>query len=265
MKLQGIVFCHFLLGGLTCAFNLHLPTKAFLCSPHTLNKPFPLRAGRSWESSTPRDVIISRRNGSVQSVTRFFLNFLKALVKHPFKLFSRVISINEFKSLMEIAGELHSKENDTINIQDEPKTSVMLKEHESEEVAIATKESKPTEKLGSKSLTPEGERWAVATKGVDFSGKWQLEAEDDQFKLNYDRYLANLGQPLLVRTVALGLIGRTKEDLRMSNDGKSLFIRGENARGIWERELIASGTEFGKPEFEPLHIPIMVRVDSVLL
>ncbi|CAJ1954964.1 unnamed protein product [Cylindrotheca closterium] len=43
----------------------------------------------------------------------------------------------------------------------------------------------------------------------------------------------------------------------MSDDGNSLFIRGENAKGIWERELVTSGTEVGKPEFEPLLVPIM--------
>lgn len=246
MKLQGIVF--FLCGGLTFAFNLHLRTKAFLCSPQTLNYPIPIRAGR-WEyfpaaslkatASTPPTV---NRNGSVQSVRRFFLKFLKVLVKHPLNLFSRVISISEFKSFMEIATALDSNEKDTI-----PKI-------------ITTNGSNPADKLGRKSVSPEGERWAVAAIGVEFSGKWQLHA-DNQFKEDYNRYLANLGQPLLVRTVALGLIGRTKEDLRMSDDGKSLFIRGENAKGIWERELVTSGTEVGKPEFEPLHVPIMVRVD----
>jgi len=196
------------------------------------------------------------------------------MLKNPFKLFSRVISIDEFKSLMEMAGTLQSKDSDARVIPDKHMITGVFKETEYEKAAItllsaSTMEDeacKAAEKLDETSPIPEGKRWAVGASGVDeqFSGEWQL-CVDDQFKKGYDRYLANLGQPLLVRTVALGLIGRTKEELRMSDNGKLLVIIGENARGIWERELITSGTEVGKPEFEPLHFPILVRAKSLHL
>lgn len=111
---------------------------------------------------------------------------------------------------------------------------------------------------------PKADRWAVASNGIDLSGNWQVFVTD-QFKNDYDSYLANLGQPLLVRTVALGIVGRTTEELSMTENGKYLLIRGTNARGVWHRTLVASGTEIGMDEFIPVHVPIMVRIRSLLL
>jgi hypothetical protein len=111
---------------------------------------------------------------------------------------------------------------------------------------------------------PKADRWAVASNGIDLSGNWQVFVTD-QFKNDYDSYLANLGQPSLVRTVALGIVGRTTEELSMTENGKHLLIRGTNVRGVWHRTLVASGTEIGMDEFTPLHVPIMVRTMLLLL
>jgi hypothetical protein len=103
---------------------------------------------------------------------------------------------------------------------------------------------------------PVGERWGVCAPGVDLSGKWKMSVSDE-FKANYDRYLADLGQPLLVRTVAVGIIDRTTEELTQSEDGKSLLIRGRNIRGVWDRTLVASGAEAGIDDYAPLQVPVM--------
>ena len=84
-------------------------------------------------------------------------------------------------------------------------------------------------------------RQATACPTVDLSGSWTLIV-DDAFKSQYDDYLRKLGQPMLVRTVALTVIGSTKEETKQMNDGQQLFIKGTNVRGSWERTLEASET-----------------------
>lgn len=41
----------------------------------------------------------------------------------------------------------------------------------------------------------------------------------------------------MIRSVALSIAQLTTEEMVQSDDGRSLLIRGENARGIWERTL----------------------------
>ena len=84
-------------------------------------------------------------------------------------------------------------------------------------------------------------RQATACPTVNLSGNWSLIV-DDAFKSQYDDYLRKLGQPMLVRTVALTVIGSTKEETRQMDDGQQLFIKGTNVRGSWERTLEASET-----------------------
>lgn len=97
----------------------------------------------------------------------------------------------------------------------------------------------PTTTTTTASAAPE-ERQATAS--VDFTGNWTLIV-DDNFKSEYDSYLRKLGQPMLVRTVAMTVIGSTKEEAIQSEGGKQLFIRGMNVRGSWERTLEASETD----------------------
>ena len=105
--------------------------------------------------------------------------------------------------------------------------------------------------------TPRGDRWATAAPGVDFSGRWELIVTDD-FKVEYDKYLAGLGQPKIVRSVALSgpVIGQTMEELIQIDQGQSLLISGKNVRGTWVRTLVASGSTKNCPDFEPLISPI---------
>jgi ribosomal protein L12E/L44/L45/RPP1/RPP2 len=91
---------------------------------------------------------------------------------------------------------------------------------------------------------------SATTKNTDLSGRWELLVDDD-FKKDYDRYLQDLGQSALVRSVALAIIGMTAEEIEQMDDGNELFIRGRNVRGNWERTLVASS------EKEPVVVPIL--------
>ena len=113
-----------------------------------------------------------------------------------------------------------------------------------------------------------GDRWAVSARDVDLSGDWAI-ITSDEFKRTYDRYLELLGQPLIVRSVALSIVGLTTEETRQTDRGRSLWIRGKNARGVWERTLqTASGSDEEEAHttaadyhFRPVRTPI-VTIDA---
>jgi hypothetical protein len=94
----------------------------------------------------------------------------------------------------------------------------------------------------------------VSAPDMDLSGEWNI-ITTEEFKKDYDKYLTLLGQPFIVRSVALSIVGLTTEETVQSDGGRTLFIRGQNARGVWERTLTASTSE------NPLKTPI-VTVDS---
>eukprot|EP00559_Dactyliosolen_fragilissimus_P007211 CAMPEP_0184864072 /NCGR_PEP_ID=MMETSP0580-20130426/13593_1 /TAXON_ID=1118495 /ORGANISM="Dactyliosolen fragilissimus" /LENGTH=267 /DNA_ID=CAMNT_0027362703 /DNA_START=684 /DNA_END=1487 /DNA_ORIENTATION=+ len=91
---------------------------------------------------------------------------------------------------------------------------------------------------------PLGKRWATSSPSVDLSGKWKLVV-DEKFKLQYDEYLKSLGQPAIVRSIAVSIVEFTSEQLTQNNEGRDLVIHGTNLRGTWERTLVASGSESG--------------------
>jgi hypothetical protein len=109
---------------------------------------------------------------------------------------------------------------------------------------------------------PIGDRWAISAPDTDLSGKWELIITKE-FKKEYDIYLGCLGQPKLVRSVALSppVIGKTFEELIQTDSGRSLFIHGVNIRGTWDRTLVASGTSLKENTFVPLQVAI-TTVDS---
>ena len=92
-------------------------------------------------------------------------------------------------------------------------------------------------------VRPRGKRWAVSSRDIDLTGKWKLTVSEE-FRKGYENYLRNLGQPLLVRSIALSIIGMTTEETKQTNHGRDLWIKGVNARGIWERTIHASGSDF---------------------
>lgn len=76
---------------------------------------------------------------------------------------------------------------------------------------------------------------------LNFTGHWKLLVTDD-FSRSYDTYLARLGQPMLVRSIAGSVIGRTTEQTRLMGDGTQLYIASTNPRGVWERVLDSSSS-----------------------
>jgi hypothetical protein len=107
-------------------------------------------------------------------------------------------------------------------------------------------------------IMPTGDRWAVAASGVDLSGTWKLIASDT-FKKQYDCYLKNLGQPSLVRSVAVSIVEMTSEEVVQKDEGRSLCIKGKNLRGVWERTLESSGSDFeaALTETEHTRVPLL--------
>jgi hypothetical protein len=106
------------------------------------------------------------------------------------------------------------------------------------------------------STKPKGDRWAISAPDVDLTGDWEVMVTDE-FKQAYDKYLADLGQPALVRSVAVSIIAMTSEETKQTDNGKSLLIRGKNVRGVWDRTLEASGADIGVDDFETLRVPVM--------
>eukprot|EP00535_Pseudo-nitzschia_heimii_P012755 CAMPEP_0197198738 /NCGR_PEP_ID=MMETSP1423-20130617/33524_1 /TAXON_ID=476441 /ORGANISM="Pseudo-nitzschia heimii, Strain UNC1101" /LENGTH=491 /DNA_ID=CAMNT_0042652575 /DNA_START=80 /DNA_END=1552 /DNA_ORIENTATION=- len=133
------------------------------------------------------------------------------------------------------------------------------------ETATETVEEETGTVAISSAEVPPGDRWAVAAPGIDLSGKWELIVTEG-FKKDYDRYLERLGQPRLVRSVALSgpVIGQTMEEVFQIDDGRSLRIRGKNVRGTWDRTLVASGATTEAHRFEPL-VATISTVDQELV
>jgi hypothetical protein len=123
--------------------------------------------------------------------------------------------------------------------------------------AIATKESATPTAL---TTVPVGDRWAIASPETDLTGQWKVIVSEE-FKKEYDEFLQGLGQPMIVRTVALSIIGLTSEETKQGDEGRTFWIHGTNARGVWERTLVSSGTDCESSNYHELHIPI-VTADS---
>jgi len=167
-------------------------------------------------------------------------------------------------SILETEPEVATKE-EVVNTVTEPMTASTLAETEPETVAGEDVDSSAAFADNSNDTSPSGDRWASAAPGVDLSGKWELIVTNE-FKVEYDKYLAGLGQPKIVRSVALSgpVICQTMEELIQIDQGRSLLIRGKNIRGTWDRTLVASGSTENSPDFQPLITPIRT-VDQELV
>jgi len=97
----------------------------------------------------------------------------------------------------------------------------------------------------------------ATTETINLTGEWQLVVSND-FKTEYGEYLKRLGQPRLVRSVALSIVGMTSEETIQSEQGRKLTIRGHNAVGIWERTLEAS------TEDDPVIAPVVTCDDETV-
>jgi hypothetical protein len=101
------------------------------------------------------------------------------------------------------------------------------------------------------------DRSPTCAKSVDLSGQWDLLVTDE-FKNQYDEYLTLLGQPYLVRSVAISIVGLTTEETRQTDSGRNLYILGRNLRGVWERNLITDeGSRQQQLSFTPSQTEII--------
>eukprot|EP00585_Thalassiosira_rotula_P011245 CAMPEP_0196159584 /NCGR_PEP_ID=MMETSP0910-20130528/46394_1 /TAXON_ID=49265 /ORGANISM="Thalassiosira rotula, Strain GSO102" /LENGTH=339 /DNA_ID=CAMNT_0041424507 /DNA_START=500 /DNA_END=1516 /DNA_ORIENTATION=- len=159
------------------------------------------------------------------------------------------VAITEVENIAAAEEEVEIESNDAVDEQ----TAVVVEqetENEAEHVSEAVSELTTTatddatttssdDIAETDTTTDTTPRRATSHTNVDLTGNWTLLV-DDAFTTQYDEYLRKLGQPMLVRTVALTVIGSTKEETVQTDDGASLFIRGMNVRGSWERTLEAS-------------------------
>lgn len=221
--------------------------------------------------------LTSMNSGKKGFFARFqrFLSFpMRFLIFRPWKIISQILSrskdidgattkiekeiiVNDSTVSTSVIDELNDVSMVTSVVKETSSPLQIVSGDIFTDAAIASNSPTVATKGGATRTQPVGERWAIAGNGVDLSGKYRVIVTEE-FKKAYDEYLASLGQPLIVRTVALGIIGRTTEELSMTEKGKYLLIRGTNARGIWDRTLVASGTEIGVDDFDPLLVPVMV-------
>lgn len=129
-------------------------------------------------------------------------------------------------------------ENIAVVEEEEEKIDVVAEAKEQEQVKNSVAVVKQTVTSPSISSSTSRQR-SSTTSTVDLTGNWTL-LTDDTFTSQYENYLRQLGQPMLVRTVAQTVIGSTKEETIQTDQGKMLYIRGMNVRGSWERTLQAS-------------------------
>lgn len=99
--------------------------------------------------------------------------------------------------------------------------------------------------------TPQGPRWAVAAAATDLSGTWKPMITP-AFKEAYEKYLINCGEGLFFRKAILAAIGLGKEIYEQRDKGRELLITGVSPVAKWGRTLVASGTEAGKLDYEPI-------------
>lgn len=158
------------------------------------------------------------------------------------------VSVPEEVVTDEVSTEIKAQEEEKVSsdlsvpkevVTDEVSTEIKAPVEEEVEGAKIEEEKE----LVAARVMPKGDRWAVAASGVDLSGNWKLIASDS-FKKQYDCYLKNLGQPSLVRSVAVSIVEMTSEEVIQKDEGRSLCIKGKNLRGVWERTLESSGSDF---------------------
>jgi hypothetical protein len=137
-----------------------------------------------------------------------------------------------------VVNEVVSEESKTEKVVEETEEIEMKQEEE----VVSEVEQPPVEEPQTKEL-PKGQRWAIASPDVDLSANWKIVVTD-QFKEEYDQYLKSLGQPSLVRSIAVSIVELTTEEVIQSDMGRSVCIKGKNLRGVWERTLLSSGSDY---------------------
>lgn len=180
---------------------------------------------------------------------------------------SSTFEVNESNAAFVSATDVEKEMQKIANIQDtlEP-TSGDVKIDSSpkkqEEKWLSAVDQKAFSVRPTFSVRPKaGSRWATAA--IDITGEWQL-IDTEKFKADYDDYLKLLGQPKIVRVVAVGLVGLTTEIIEQTEEGRELLIRGKSGINVWERRLISSGADAESAEYQPEHIAIRTADDETV-
>lgn len=213
------------------------------------------------------DVVAKIEQPEAESTTALNAESTTA-VEEPTAETDAVESAEEMKDIdvsesvqVEIVEEAESPSEEVMEVvavavADEVDGSAMESDELTDEVA---EEKIVVESAVEKIVLPKGKEWAVAAPNVNLSGKWKIIVTDD-FKENYDNYLKDLGQTSLVRSVAVTIVEMTTEEVIQSDEGRALCIKGKNLRGIWDRTLMASGsdcdTEHGDGD-EHMRVPLV--------
>ncbi len=131
-----------------------------------------------------------------------------------------------------VIDDIEQIEKDIAIVEQSSRSSIKIKDD--------VDETSASQELG---LLPRGNRWAISAPDIDLSATWKIVVSDE-FKKDYDEYLKNLGQPSIVRSIAVSIVELTTEEVIQSDMGRSLSIKGKNLRGVWERTLVASGSDY---------------------
>lgn len=113
-----------------------------------------------------------------------------------------------------------------------------------------------TDTIPTRQPTPDGFRWATADQNVDLSGTWK-PIMTQQFKNEYDLFLANCNVSYLLRKVMVNGVALQKERIEQRSQGRELELYAMNPAGAWNRTLLASGSEVGFESFDPVHVKMV--------
>jgi hypothetical protein len=205
-----------------------LPSWSATRSKRTLAMPLIIRQATSASDDEP---MASLRAGIQKQLLRPFRK-AKKVVK---SMFGR--SSEDFNKTVETLKNESTRKSEAVETDVVPKAQ-----------AVAMEMAKVVKEMASSIQI--GQRSAVAAPSVDFSGHWNIEVTDE-FKEQYDRYLRMLGQPSLVRSIALSIVALTTEEIIQKKQGRDLTIRGRNVRGVWERTMRSSCAD------EKIRLPVV--------
>ena len=214
-----------------------------LCWPFTTNRRHPTTRGFALRNATSSDQLylvasVDRGTSLLSSIIGLEMKVSEALPQPKSPLLGRFKELLRFP-FRQLSRLLRSKRKPLQAVQTEQEAPI----------AVAT----TAESVAHVDASVYTGR--TATASVDLSGVWELVVTDE-FKEQYDKYLKLMGLPYIVRSVAVNVIGMTKEEFIQSNNGRILYIKAHNVKGVWERTLTASGPVRDNQQFEPILTPI---------
>ena len=147
----------------------------------------------------------------------------------------------------ESSDETATEGNDVVVAEKEEETQVaeesQVVSDQQQQQLDDEKNENLTDEEKKKLLPTHSSRWAICDPSVDLSGTWKPVASEE-FKSEYDRYLTNCGEGVLLRKAFAAAIPIGKEIVQQTHDGKELSITGVTPFTSWKRTLITSGSDY---------------------